>query len=36
LNLCAADACDVYKDFNEQGINISADEDVIVGVGLLI
>jgi hypothetical protein len=26
----------VYEDSHEQGINISTDEDVIVGVGLLI
>lgn len=37
LSLCGADAYDVvYKDFGEQGINVTADEDIIVGVGLLI
>jgi hypothetical protein len=37
LSLYAADAYDaVYEDFGEQGINVTANEDVFVGVGLLI
>jgi hypothetical protein len=37
LSLYTADAYDVvYEDFGEQGINVTADEDVIVGVCLLI
>lgn len=37
LSLYAASAYDVvYKDFDQQGINVAAVEDIIVGVGLLI
>jgi hypothetical protein len=37
LSLYAADDFDaLYADFGEQGINVTADEDVFVGVGLLI
>lgn len=37
LSLYAADAYEVvYEDFGERGINVTTDEDAIVGVGLLI
>jgi len=37
LSLYAADAYGVvYEDFGEHGISVTADEDIIVDVGLLI